>query len=295
MPRKKETLTLSVPPGTKEKLEAIAQRLNIKWGNNPSASGLVAAIAQQSVSVGQNHALTQNQVKALRQATKLLVDAGFVEEAQNVIAILLNQGDLEAPLRQMLLQQMMQPIEAWRNQIDQYIEEQQAFRVTYRNSQGTILDYQARYAEIRFYEKRFYVQIWCEETQDVEQDIPDMSELWHNRCLRLDRIQHLEPIERDWRGQFDSIKVYLHFRGWLANAYEPKVEDVENQMVNDVRQVVRTVVNPFWLIREVSRYWDECEIIAPQSLRDRVQQKLEQTLRQYGQEFGERDTSLPEN
>jgi hypothetical protein len=67
MPRKKETLTLSVPPGTKERLEKIAERLGFRWGNNPSASKLISAIAQNEVSVG-SIPLTANQIKALRQA-----------------------------------------------------------------------------------------------------------------------------------------------------------------------------------------------------------------------------------
>ena len=46
MPRKKETITLSIPPGTKEQLEAIARQLNITWGKEPSISGLIVAIAQ---------------------------------------------------------------------------------------------------------------------------------------------------------------------------------------------------------------------------------------------------------
>ncbi|NJK69006.1 MAG: hypothetical protein HC941_22970, partial [Microcoleus sp. SU_5_3] len=36
---KKEALTLSVPPETKEQLEAIALRLGIFWGKSPSVSG----------------------------------------------------------------------------------------------------------------------------------------------------------------------------------------------------------------------------------------------------------------
>ena len=46
MPRKKESITLSIPPGTKAKLEAIADRLDIRWGKSPSTSGLLVAIAQ---------------------------------------------------------------------------------------------------------------------------------------------------------------------------------------------------------------------------------------------------------
>lgn len=274
MPRKKETLTLSVPPGTKEKLEAIAERLDLRWGESPSPSKLVTAIAQAQVSVGKFHPLSVTQIEALRQSVKVLVDAGLIEEAKSVITVLLEQGDLEAPLRQALLQQLTQAIAAWREQLDLYIAQKQAFRVSYRNSQGQVLAFNARYAEIRFYEKRFYVQIWCEETADVEADIPDLPELWHNRCLRLDRIQALVPIAGEWRENLDYIKVYLQFKGWLANAYEPKPGDIENQVIGDVRQVTRQVANPFWLIREVSRYWEDCQIIAPEAVRDRFKQKL---------------------
>jgi predicted DNA-binding transcriptional regulator YafY len=274
MPRKKETLTLSVPPGTKEKLENIADRLDLRWGESPSASKLVAAIAQEQVSVGKFHPLSAEQIEALRQSVKVLVDAGLIEEAKSVITVLLEQGDLEAPLRQTLLQQLTQSIAAWRKQLDLYIAQNQSFRVSYRNSQGQMLDLTARYAEIQFYEKRFYVQIWCEETADVEADLPDLPELWHNRCLRLDRIQALQPIEGNWRGALDSIEVYLQFKRWLANAYEPKPGDLENQVIGDIRQVTRRVANPFWLIREVSRYWEDCEIVAPAALRDRFKQTL---------------------
>ncbi|MBD3562273.1 transcriptional regulator, partial [Planktothrix sp. FACHB-1355] len=65
MARKKETLTLSVPPGTKERLEEIARRFGIVWGKSPSPSGLVAAIAQEELQVGREaFTLSEKQVKA---------------------------------------------------------------------------------------------------------------------------------------------------------------------------------------------------------------------------------------
>ncbi len=271
MARKKETLTLSVPPGTKEKLEDIARRLDIKWGDNPSASGLVAAIAQNEVQVSRNRlTLNAKQIKALRQASKALLDAGQVEDAEILITLLLDQENLEAPLRQALLQQMNQPLQSARNQVDEYIRNQQPFRLSYKNSQDQELEFTVRYAEVRLYEKRFYLQIWCEETEDSR----DLPELRHNRCLRLDRINGILPIEGEWRGSLDSIKVYLHFKRWLANAYEPKPEDVENEFLGEIRQVVRQVVNPFWLIREVFRYGQDCEIVAPDSVREQFKQEL---------------------
>lgn len=286
MPRKKETLTLSVPPGTKEQLESIARRLGIFWGKSPSPSGLVAAIAQQQLQVGREAlSLDEKQVKALRQATKLLIDAGQIEDAETIITLLLNQGDLEAPIRQALLQQQTQPIQAWRDRIDELINAKQPFRLKYRNSQNQDLEFTVRYAQVQFYEKRFYLQIWCEETADALAENPDLPEVCHNRCLRFERIQDIQPISDVWRGKFDSLKVYLQFKGWLANAYEPKTEDVENIVLGEIRQVVRQVVNPFWLLREIRRYGEDCVIVAPENIRKRYRRELRKICKSYGLEL----------
>ncbi|MGA9383127.1 MAG: WYL domain-containing protein [Phormidium sp.] len=287
MSRKKEALTLSVPPGTKEQLETIARRLGIFWGKSPSPSGLVAAIAQQQLQVGREaFSLDAKQVDALLQARKALIDAGHVEKAEIVNALLINQGNLDPPLRQALLQQLHQPIQDWRNQIDQLRSDRQPFRLRYRNPKGLELEYTVRYAEVRFYEKRFYLQIWCEETAEAEQDSPDMPEIWHNRCLRFDRILHIEPIPGVWKGELDSLKVYLHFYRGLANAYEPRPdEDLENTVLGDIRQVVRRVVNPFWLIRELLRYGKDCVIVAPDSVRERYKRELREICTSYGIEL----------
>lgn len=281
MSRKKETITLSIPPGTKEQLEAIARRLNILWGKEPSVSGLIVAIAQQQLEVGQPFTLNSNQVKALRQAIKNLIDAGHVEDARTIIALLVDRGNLEAPLRQSLLQQDNQPIRGLRREIDELRNKQQPFHLLYSNSQGQELEYTVRYAEIRFYEKRFYLLIWCEETADVENDIPDIPELWHNRCLRLDRIKSVLEISGDWRDKLDYLKVHLHFRGWLVKAYDPKEDDLDDKIVGDVRQVVRKVPNHFWLIREVRPYGNDCIIVSPDSVRDRFKQELRDLCHAY--------------
>jgi predicted DNA-binding transcriptional regulator YafY len=277
MPRKKETLTLSVPPGTKVQLETIADRLNIRWGNNPSPSGLVAAIAQQALEVGQPFKLDHAQTKALRQGVRDLIDAGHIEEAKSILTLLIDRSELETPLRQDLIQQISQPIEGWRIQVDQLIAQQQPFHLVYQNSQHHTLEYTVRYAEVIFYEKRYYLQIWCEETEDSI----DLPELQHNRCFRLDRIQAIFPISGEWRGRFDTIQVQLCFTQGMVRAYESKVEDVTNEVIENVRQVVRRVVNPFWLFREVRRYGSACTIVSPHAIRDRFKQELLAMIEQY--------------
>jgi len=275
MPRKKETITLSILPGTKEKLEAIARNLNIYWGKDPSISGLIVAIAQQSVEVGKPFTLDSNQVNALQQAIKALSDAGRIGEAQTVITLLLERGNLDTAMRQSLLKQATRLVQAWRSQIDDYRQNQQPFHLLYENSQGRELLYTVRYAEPRFFERRFYLMIWCEETEDVESLIPDLPELWHNRNLTFDRIRSIVPASGKWREEgLDSIKVYLHFRDLMVKSYQLREDDLEDEMIGDVRQVVRKVVNEFWLIREVARYWDGCVIVSPKPMRDRLKQKL---------------------
>ncbi len=284
MSRKKETLTLSVPPGTKEQLEELARRLNIFWGKSPSPSGLIVAIAQQTPEVRKLFTLNQNQVEALLQATKILTDSGHAGQAQTLLSLLLDQGELEAPMRQSLWQLANQPSVAWRTQVDRHINNQQPFRLLYLNAQDEELGFTVRYAEISFQEKRFYLEIWCEETDDLKN--PDYPELIHNRCLRFDRIKAIEPMDGQWRDEgLDFLKVYLHFFMGMVNAYEPRPKDISNKVVGDVREVVRHVSNPFWLIREVFRYGEDCVIVSPDSVRDRFQQKLIALCRQYNLEI----------
>lgn len=284
MSRKKEALTLSVPPETKEQLEAIALRLGIFWGKSPSVSGLLVAIAQQKIDVGEPFTLNSTEVAALQQGIRLLIDSGYVEGARSLSQLLVSRGNLAAPLRQSLLQQAIQPTAAWRIQAEEYINNGQPFLVLYRNPKGENLAYTVRYAEISPEEKRFYLEIWCEETDDIKN--PDYPELIHNRCLRFDRIQSIMKTDGQWRAEgLDFLKVYLHFYRGMVKAYEPRARDISNEVVGDIRQVVRRVSNPFWLIREVFRYGKDCVIVSPQNVRDRFQQELIALCRLYNVEI----------
>lgn len=284
MPRKKEALTLSVPPGTKEKLESIASKLKILWGKKPSASGLIVAIAEQTVQVGQPFALSTVQVQSLNQAIKALIDAGHLGDAQILTTLAIEQGNLSPQERQTLMQQVSQPNQAWRVTVDEYRQNQQPFHLLYRNAQGENLSYTVRYAEINFYEKRFYLQIWCDETEDIK-DSKNISyaELKHNRCLRFDRIQSILPATGHWRSEgLDYLKVYLHFYRGMVKAYEPRVgQDISDETTGNVRQVVRRVNHPFWLVREVLRYGQDCIVISPDNVREAVKREIMATCHNY--------------
>ena len=281
MPRKKETITLSIPPGTKEQLETIAAKYQINWGDRPSISGLLVAIAQAKLEIGPRFTFTNVQVQALEQATKLLIDSGYITEAQAFMTLLLERGNLASPLRQSVsvIQQLSQSLPAWRVMLNQQISSRQPFRLFYRDAQQQDKVFTVRYAEIVPREKRLYLEIWSEETQDNR----DLPELAHNSSLRIDRIKELNILPGDglWLENLDYIKVYLHFKGELANSYEPKRGDISDERKGEIRQVVRHVTNTFWLFREILGYRSQCEIIAPENVRDRFKQEAQAICKQY--------------
>ena len=50
-----------------------------------------------------------------------------IGEAQTVLVLLLERGNLEAPLRQSLMKQVSQPNQGWRIQIEDCMKKQQPF------------------------------------------------------------------------------------------------------------------------------------------------------------------------
>jgi len=277
MSRKKETLTLSVPPGIKDRLEAIAFRLGIFWGKSPSISGLLVAIAQHEVELGEPFTLTTVQVQSLEKATKLLHDSGEIEAAQILLGLLLDKGNLEPPMRQKLLKQVSQTTEAWRIRLNQLIDAHQSFKLFYQSKPDEVSEYTTLSAQIRLYDKRLYLEIWCEQVEP--RTIPELA---HNRCFRLDKIVNLLPASETWRESIDYLKVHIYFFGGLARNYEAKEdEDVENAMVGDVRHVVKRVSNLFWLFRDVRRYGKDCEIVSPENVRKRFQDELREMCDRY--------------
>ena len=68
----------------------------------------------------------------------------------------------------------------------------------------------------------------------------------------------------------------------MVKAYEPRLgQDISNEIIGDVRQVVRRVNNPFWLVREVLRYGQNCVVISPDNVREAVKQEILATCGNY--------------
>lgn len=153
--------------------------------------------------------------------------------------------------------------------VDEYIENKQPFEIVYINSQEQQLIFNARFAQINFHKKHFYLNIWCDETDDIsENDKKYFLELIHHRCLHFDRVTGIIHKSREWRESLDYMQVHLQFTGWMIKAYQPREDDIDDIVDGEFRKVIRKVFNPFWLVREIRGYGTNCEIIAPQGLRN---------------------------
>ncbi len=284
MSRKGQSITLSISERDKAALETLALEFGMTWGDRPNISKLVEAIARRQLVIAPNHDWTIERINALNRARTALVDVGEIEMAVAIAQLLVERSELTIPLQTELNQFIATPVLPWRLEVERYIHRHQPFRLSYQDAAERVWSFTIRHARIAIHESRQYLDCWCEETEG-NQDLPELA---HNRCLRLDRITDaaVSPIPGTWRPQLDSIAVELHLFQGLAFAYQSKTaHDQVNEWLADppqVRRVVRTISNSFWLIREVLRYGQDCEVVSPEVMRDRVKQVLIAQCERYG-------------
>lgn len=276
MGRRGQSITLSISDKDKEQLEQIATDQGMLWGDRPNISRLVEAIARRELLIGRNNDWSETRIRALHQSIQTLTDAGHPESAQIVAQLLTERSELSIPLRNEIERFLETPLAPWRLEIDQYIRRQQPFQLTYRDAADRPWSFTICHARITPYERRQYVECWCEKTEGNQ----DLLELQHNWTLRLDRIPDaaLNTVRGQWRPDLDHLEVEMHLLKGLAFAYESKTMDVSNEWLGDhnppIRRVVRRVSNTFWFFREVLRYGEDCIIISPESVQERYKQKL---------------------
>ncbi len=287
MGRKGQSITLSLSEQDKLRLEAIAGEQGILWGTRPNISRLMEAIARRELLVGRNNDWSETRIRALQQSMQALIDAGHPDSAQIIAQLLLERSELPLPLRSKLEQDLNTPIPSWRAAIDQYIHRQTPFRLTYRDAADNPMSFTIRHARITPYERRQYLECWCEETEGNR----DIAELQHNWTLRLDRIPDaaLSTIGGQWHSTLDTLQVEMHLLKGLAFAYEPKSADVSSEWMSDqdppARKVVRNISNTFWFFREVLRYGENCLIVSPETAQAQFKQKLQALCKNYFQSF----------
>ncbi|MDY6781053.1 MAG: WYL domain-containing protein [Cyanobacteriota bacterium] len=281
MTRKGQSITLSLAEQDKAKLEQLAAEFGMTWGEKPNISKLVKAIARSQLRIAPNHDWPQHRIEALELARQALIDAGKLPEAQEIAALLCDRSELNLPFRQKLTDFLAHPQPQWRQELDRLILRRQPFRLVYQDAQEREWRYTVLHARIQPIEKRQYLLARCQESEG-NMDIPQLS---HNWTLRLDRIFEaaIAPIQQRWLSEPELVPVTFHLYNRLALAYDRKPDDIEVTLNGDppVRRVVRNIYNTFWFLREIAPYWGDCEIITPESVRLRHQQKIESCSNRY--------------
>jgi len=284
MGRRGQSITLSISDKDKGQLEQIAAEQGMLWGDRPNISRLVEAIARRELLIGRNNDWSETRIRALHQSIQTLIDAGHLESAQILAQLLAERSEVPIPLRSEIERFLETPLAPWRLEIDQYIRRQQPFQLTYQDAADRPWGFTIRHARITSYERRQYLECWCEETEGNR----ELPELQHNWTLRLDRIPDaaIGTVRGKWRPALDYLEVELHLLKGLAFAYESKTTDIRNEWLSDrnphARRIVRGVSSTFWFFREVLRYGEDCIIISPESVRERFKQKLHALGEQYG-------------
>lgn len=280
MTRKNQAITLSIKAGEKKALENLALEFGKTWGEKPNISKLIEAIAKKELRIAPNHRWSYERIETLEKARKLLLDQGLIPEAEEIARILQERSDRELTIqfRQEIEKFLEKPKPLWRKKIEHFIHCQQSFKLIYQDASERQWNFTVLHGELRTIEKHQYLVCTCEETEG-NQDLP---ELQHNWGLRLDRIQEavVTDIKLPWKTYLDSIEVQFKVYRRLAFNYakeEPKIDDL---LVGEIegdpaqRLITRQVWSSFWFFREIAKYWENCEIISPQNLREEFKEKL---------------------
>jgi predicted DNA-binding transcriptional regulator YafY len=282
MGRKGQSITLSISEREKQQLEALADEYNMKWGNKPNISRLLKAIAHQELLISSNNDWTQERIQTLERARQALIDLGKIEDAREIAKILVQRSELEAPFRREI-ENFLQTLQVtWRQQIEQYINARQPFKLTYQDATSRLFNFTVLHAQIQLIEKRQYLMCRCEETEGSQ----DIAELKHNRCLRLDRIQEaaVTAIKRQWEDDLQRVVVNFQVSGGLAFGYNPHSQDSfvsELEGNPPIRRIIRPIYSTFWFFREIAPYWNNCKIISPDNVRNLYLEKVRSLYEEY--------------
>jgi hypothetical protein len=286
MTLKNQAITLSIKEGEKKALEELALEFGQMWGDKPNISKLIKAIALQELKIAPNHDWPYSRIETLEQARKVLLDQGFSLEAEEIAKILLSRSELTNLLFRSELEQFLaKPKPQWRKNIENFIQCQQPFRLTYEDVAERQWSFTVLHGQLRLIEKHQYLICTCEETKG-NGDIP---ELQHNWTFRLDRIQEavVNEVRLPWQPELDCIEAQFKVYENLAFGYgreEPKTDDIFKGEIEGnpaERLIIRQVWSSFWFFRDIAKYWDNCEIIAPDSLREKFQEKVRSLWKSY--------------
>lgn len=285
MGRKGASITLSIKEAEKLELETLANDLGYNWGDKPNISKLITAIAKKQLRIAINHDWTDQQIQSLEQARQLLIDTGKLTEAEIIARILIQRSELQYPLKQEIEKFLEKPKPPWRGKIENFISHKRPFQLSYVDAADRQFTFTVLHAELRLLENHQYLVCTCRETEG-NTDIP---ELQHNWTFRLDRIQEaaVNPVKHPWKTQLDHVVVTFELYGGLTFNYGKtgyKADDLDIGEISGnppTRTITRRVFSTFWFFRDIAPYFENCQIIEPDSVRTHFQTKLRSLYAKY--------------
>jgi predicted DNA-binding transcriptional regulator YafY len=281
MSRKGQSITLSVSEQDKQFLESLAVELGYTWGDKANISKLITAIARKELTIAINNDWTKPRTESLEQARKLLFDLGYVEHSREIARLLLDRRETTIP-QQIQLQQFLDSASPlWRTNIDRWIKQQQPFRLTYYDVADREWHFTILHATFHILEKHQYLVCTCEESEG-NQDIPELK---HNWVLRLDRIQEalVNPVQLPWQKDLDQVTVKFRVYGNLAFNYDKQDNSIIGEIEGEPpqRTITTEIYSTFWFFRRIATYWNNCEIISPDPVREYFKRKVQALYEKY--------------
>lgn len=283
MSRRGQSITLSISEQDKARLEALALEFGLMWGDRPNVSKLLEAIARRELQVAPNNNWSSFRIEALNLAVKALLDSSKTDEAYEIAWMLSDRSELSIPFRGEIERFLNNPLPPWRLEMNNLIHSQQPFRLSYRDPTDRFWHYTILHGQNILIDNQQYLACRCEETVENQ----EIKELCHNWMLKLDRIIEaaVVPLDRSWLSDLERVAVEFKLYDRQAFAYERQPEDsFVSQLTGDPpsRQVIRSIFNTVYFFQEISRYWEDCVIVSPASVRDRFKEKVNALHQRYG-------------
>jgi hypothetical protein len=238
---------------------------------------LIEAIATEEIPLGEKMSVPVQE--ALLRVLNEAVSNGLTEDTQLISEWLaINTGANSAISVE--AQRLAKLENDWVRQVKELIRDRRPFQVVTPRGSYSVL--WAEFWVPTEGQRRRQLLTWCEESSS------ELPELTHNRTFKLNRqdVTIVPLSNKAWRYQgIDTINAIIELRGSLARTYQPRPEDVWEEIIQIDNQVIRRVTkkiwSTFWLFQSVSRYWSDCVILAPNSMREHFLADLEKTMKLY--------------
>ena len=219
-------------------------------------------------------------IESLCKAIACLQDRGDSQNAQVISNLLLERNDLKISLRREIERLLDTTKKSnWRKLLDEFIDEERPFQLSYPDAAQRIWTFNIQYAEIVHRDRREYLQCWCKEINKEA----ELIELKHNWVLSLDRIGEafVSSIKAKWKPGLDCIEAELEFHGASALSYEDSDTDTLKKWRNQSLRVIRKISDPLSLYRELLLCAEDAVILTPTDLRDGFLIKLQKLSDRY--------------